>query len=225
MKLGKINVNPLYIPVLDTNYKPAILANRAFRKAVGESGKSVLLRIAVERGDGLISTYDTEVFEEGTGMDNENFFYTERLVKTLLWIHGGWKVIIGGPASIGEYIRKVYTPEGIREFDANFMSRVYERPFVVEVTDAENVPLSREEAKPIGRHLEGCRIGFDAGGSDRKVAAVIDGKPVYSEEVIWHPKIETNPEYHFEEIYTAIKTAAAYLPKVDAMVSVPQVYI
>ena len=114
----------------------------------------------------------------------------------------------------------------IREFDANFMSRVYERPFLVEVTEIENVPSSKEETKPIGRHLEGNRIGFDAGGSDRKVAAVIDGEAVYSEEVIWHPKTETNPEYHYKEIYTAIKTAASHLPKVDAIgVSAAGIYI
>ncbi len=226
MKSEKIKINPLYIPVLDKNFKPAVLANRAFCKAVTETGKGVPVCIAIERSDGLISTYDTVVFEEGSGMDTENFFYVERLVKTLLWIRGGWKVIIGGPKSIGEYIKKAYSPGGIREFDANFMSRVYERPFLVEVTEIENVPSSKEETKPIGRHLEGNRIGFDAGGSDRKVAAVIDGEAVYSQEVIWYPKTETNPEYHYKEIYTAIKTAASHLPKVDAIgVSAAGIYI
>lgn len=226
MKSSKFNINPLYVPVLDKNFRPAVLANRVFCKAVDESGKGVPLRIAIERSDGLIYAYDTKVFDEGTGMDEENFFYVERLVKTLLWICGGWKAIIGGPVSIGEYIKKAYSPGGIREFDANFMSRVYERPFVVEVTNVENVPSSKGETKPIGRHLDGCRIGFDAGGSDRKVAAVIDGEPVYSEEVIWYPKTETNPEYHYNQIYTAIKTAASHLPRVDAIgVSAAGIYI
>lgn len=40
---------------------------------------------------------------------------------------------------------------------------------------------------PLGSNLNGCRIGFDIGGSDRKVAALIDGKVVFSEEVAWDP--------------------------------------
>ena len=43
------------------------------------------------------------------------------------------------------------------------------------------------EEPPRQGHLDGCRIGFDLGGSDRKCAAVIDGKVVHSEEVAWNP--------------------------------------
>lgn len=226
MKLDKIRVNPKYIPILDKNFIPAVLYNSEFMKAVKESGKGVPLRIALERNNGLISIYDTEVFAENSGMDEENFFYVERLIKSLLWIRGGWKITLGGPKSIGEYIKKAYSETGIRAFDSKFMGNVYEKPFTVVVTDIEKVPAAREVSQPLGRHLEGYRIGFDAGGSDRKVAAVIDGNPVYSEEVIWHPKTESNPEYHYEEIQKAIKTAASHLPRVDAIgVSAAGIYI
>ena len=226
MKPSKINVNPLYTPIMDKHFKPAILHNHAFLKVVKESGRGVSLCIALERNDGLVSTYNTEVFAENSGMDDENFFYVERLIKSLLWIRGGWKVTVGGPRNIGEYIQKAYSESGIRAFDAKFMSRVFEKPFTVIITDADSVPDSKEDPKPIGRHLEGYRIGFDAGGSDRKVAAVIAGNAVYSEEVIWHPKTESNPEYHYEEILKAIKTAASHLPHVDAIgVSSAGIYI
>jgi len=226
MNVDKINVTLRYTPSLDKNFIPAALYNRAFLKAVKESGKGFPLRIAIERHDGLISTYDTEVFAENCGMDEANFFYVERLVKTLLWIRGGWKIIIGGPRSIGEYIKKAYSQNGIRAFDEKFMGNVYEKPFTVEITDVDKVPAAKEESKPIGRHLEGCRIGFDAGGSDRKVAAVIDGEHVYSEEVIWHPKTQADPEYHYKEILTAMKTAASHMPRVDAIgVSAAGIYI
>ena len=52
-------------------------------------------------------------------------------------------------------------------------------------------------------------IGFDAGGSDRKVSAVIDGEPVYSEEVVWFPKVIADPDYHYQGILAAMHTAAA----------------
>jgi len=217
---------PKFIPVLDKNFKPASLENKAFLDAVNKSGSGVPVKIALQRGEGLISVYSTKVFSEESKMADANNLYVERIVKSLLWVRGGYKITIGGPKSIGEYIRKAYTVGGIREFDAKFMSRVYEKDFTVVVTDYENVPEEMESAKPVGRHLEGCRIGLDLGGSDRKVSAVIDGEAVYSEEVIWHPKIQNDPEYHFEEIVKALKTAAGYMPRVDGVgVSSAGIYI
>ena len=40
---------------------------------------------------------------------------------------------------------------------------------------------------------------------------------MYSEEVVWFPKITEDPEYHFNEIVTAFKTAASKMPRVDAI--------
>ena len=78
-----------------------------------------------------------------------------------------------------------YRVGGKREFDFNFMARVYEKPFeVIYVENIEDAPKENDTSSPVVRHLDGCRIGFDAGGSDRKVSAVIDGETVYSEEVV-----------------------------------------
>ena len=157
----------------------------------------------------------------------ENLSYVERIVKFLLWQRGGYKVIVGGPREIGEHIAKVYAPQGERAFDYDFMGRqVYEKDFVVEITDAEKAPAASEMSQALGRHLDGCRIGFDAGASDRKVSAVVDGEPVLSEEVIWNPRPQTNPDYHYHEIMSALHRAAAHMPRVDAIgVSSAGVYI
>lgn len=217
---------PKFLPPLDLQFRPAALETREFLKTVDQSGKAVPLKIALERSNGLVSTYETRVFDPDVDPSGANLFYVERLIKTLLWQIGAWKVIIGGPRQIGEYIQKVYEPGGLREFDVRFMSRVFERPFTVEITEYGKAPNANEFSKPVGRHLDGCRIGFDAGGSDRKVSAVIDGHSVFSEEVIWHPKLQADPDYHYQEILTAIKTAAAHLPKVDAIgVSSAGIYI
>jgi predicted NBD/HSP70 family sugar kinase len=69
----------------------------------------------------------------------------------------------------------------------------------------------------IGGYLNGCRIGFDAGGSDRKVSAVVNGEVIYSEEVVWNPKTTEDPTYHYAEILTAMKTAASKMSTVDAI--------
>ena len=207
---------PAVFPPLDQDFRPIVLANHAFLESVRASGRAVPLVIGLERGDGSVSTYETVVSNDPASVA-ASLAYAERLVKMLLWQRGGWKVIVGGPSEIGEHIKKAYSPSGERAFDAEFMGGVYEKPFTVEVTDASSVPPTKEKAAPLGRHLDGCRIGFDLGASDRKVAAVIDGEPVFSEEVVWDPRPQSDPRYHYNEIMSALRKAASHMPRVDAI--------
>ncbi len=211
-------VEPRFVPPLDKDFRPAVLANRAFREEVRASGVGVPLVIGLERANGELSRYETMVFPEGHPKAEANLFYAERLVKFLLWQRGGWKVYVGGPPSIGAYIARCYAPDGERAFDYHFMGRqVYEHPFTVVTCKAEEVPPERETSKPLGRHLDGCRIGFDLGASDRKVAAVVEGEAVFSEEVVWEPREHADPTYHYNEIMAALRSAEAKLPHVDAI--------
>jgi len=177
----------------------------------------VPLVIGLERGDHSLSVYRTVCLDEGSESAALNLVFAERMVKMLLWQRGGWRIIAGGPSSVGEHIRRVYSPGGARKFDSDFMANVYEHPFTVDITDADKVPAPNEGSVRLGGHLEGCRIGFDLGASDRKVAAVKDGEAVYTEEVVWDPRNAADPRYHFEQINTALKTAAQHLPRVDAV--------
>ena len=208
---------PQIVPPLDDRFAPAVLANRAYREAMRKSRQGVPLVVGLERGDGSLSVYRTECFDERSNSSALNLPYAERLVKSLLWQRGGWRVIVGGPRSVGEHIRRVYSPQGARAFDFDFMGGVYEHPFTVEITDPEKVPAASEGTVRLGGHLEGCRIGFDLGASDRKVAAVIDGEAVYTEEIVWDPRHATDPTYHFNEIMAGLKSAAQHLPRVDAI--------
>ncbi|HOK54178.1 MAG TPA: ROK family protein, partial [Armatimonadota bacterium] len=207
---------PSVAPPLDPDFKPLVLANHSFLEGVRKSGQAVPLVIGLERGDGSISRFETVASGNSDDMP-ANLAYAERIVKMLLWQKGGWKVIVGGPKEVGKHIRNTYSPSGTRAFDHEFMGGVYEKPFTVETVDAADVPEAKEEAVPLGRHLKGCRIGFDLGASDRKVAAVIDGEPVFSEEVNWDPRNQTDPKYHHDEIMAALKKAASYMPRVDSI--------
>jgi predicted NBD/HSP70 family sugar kinase len=136
----------------------------------------------------------------------------------LLWQRGGWKVYICGPRFIGEYIRKVYSPDGERNFDYRFMGeQVFEKTFTVVTCEPSDVPMAHETGKELGRHLDGCRIGFDLGASDRKVSAVVNGQAIFSEEVVWEPKKHSDPDYHYRELMAALKSAADKMPRVDAI--------
>ena len=174
--LGKLAdlAKPKITPVLDEGFRPAVLANRALRELVKKSGNPVPLVIGLERSDGTTSRFETAVLPADHPDAGMNYPYVERLVKFLLWMKGGWKVSIGGPKEIGEHITQVYSPTGEREFDYHFHGQsVSERDFTVVITDADKVAPAREVGASIGRHLEGYRIGFDLGASDRKVLSLI----------------------------------------------------
>jgi len=218
MKHLGIDVNIKNIPVLDPGFIPLGVFNREFLK-----GAKKPIAICVERNAGLTTVYDT--FITGTNADADNY-YVERIVKFLLWARGGYKVTICGDDSVAGYVKKCYSPGGKNEFDNTFMERVYEKPFEVHALPLDKKPAPNEQAKPVGGKNTGCRIGFDAGGSDRKVSAVIDGEAVYSEEVVWLPKITPDPDYHFNGIVEAMKKAASFLPRVDSIgVSSAGIYI
>lgn len=209
---------------LDPQFAPLSIVCREMREATKENGQDLV--IGVERNKGYTTVYKTRVFKDGTGHDEENFDFVERMVKALLWVAGGFKVIIAGSEVIGNKIKEAYSDGGARDFDVHFMERVYETDFVVEIRSLEDAPVEVSGAAPVGRHLDGCRIGFDAGGSDRKVSAVIDGESVYSEEVVWFPKTNSDPDYHYQGILEAMKTAASKMPRVDGIgISSAGVYV
>ncbi len=204
-----ISVELKHVPPLDPEFIPLMRFNRAFletaKKPVG---------IAVERADGQMASCRT--FIHGTPeMAEADHYYINRLVKTILWMKGGFKVYVSGDEGIAEYLRSIYCAGGGQEFDWDYMASVFEHPFEIVLVD--DIPAAKDAPKAMGGHLEGCRIGFDAGGSDRKVSAVIDGETVYSEEVVWFPKTNSDPDYHYDGIVSALKSAAEHMPRVDAV--------
>ncbi|MCI8678646.1 MAG: ROK family protein [Lawsonibacter sp.] len=204
-----INVELKHTPVLDPEFIPLMRFNRAFL-----AGAKKPIGIAVERADGQMAACHT--FIHGTPeMAEADHYYIERIVKTILWMKGGFKVYVSGDAGVCEYLRSVYCAGGQQEFDWDYMASVFEHPFEIVLVD--EIPQAKDAPKAIGGHLGGCRIGFDAGGSDRKVSAVIDGETVYSEEVVWFPKTNSDPDYHYDGIVAALKSAAEHMPRVDAV--------
>ena len=218
MKHLGIEVSVQNLPELDPNYIPLFPFYQSFLKDAEKP-----LDIAVERAGGQVAVYRTRI--HGTpDMAEADRYYVERIIKTMLWLYGGFKVYISGNDAICDDMRKLYCAGGQQEFDWDYMANVFEHPF--EIVSCGAVPAEKGDPKAIGRHLEGCRIGFDAGGSDRKVSAVIDGEPVFSEEVVWFPKTNSDPDYHYDGIVAALKSAAAHMPRVDAVgVSSAGVYI
>ena len=214
-----------YVPALDKNFCPLILKLREFNEKVAKAKEKSLLEVVLERHSGYNYIYRIEIFKDGTGHDEENYDMVERLIKSLLWVVGGYKIYIKGSKYIYKRTYDDYLVNGIRKFDSDFMAGVYEKSFeVVEVLD--KLPSFKEEKVKINTNLDGCRIGFDAGGSDRKVSAVVNGKVIYSEETVWFPKINSDPSYQYNGILESMKTAASKMPRVDAIgVSSAGIYV
>ena len=209
-------IEPKIAPPLDGSFRPAVLANRNFLRAIETIGVKAV--IGIERSDGEFSRFETKVYPEDHLNFKFNLQYVERIVKFLLWQRGGHALYIGGSSRIADHIREVYSASGAQKFDHQFMgNQVYEKEFTVISCATNEVPAARETGKALGRNLKGNRIGFDLGASDRKVSAVVNGNPIYSEEVIWEPRKNSDPEYHYREVMSALKTAASKMSGVDAI--------
>jgi predicted NBD/HSP70 family sugar kinase len=218
-------VQPSFVPVLDPDFRPAVLCNHAFLAEVDASGAGVPLVIAVERDQGRVSRYDTRVFAMDHPRAAANFFYVERLLKFLLWQWGGWKVTIGGPVELCRYLESCYSAAGVRAFDAQFWGdETYEQEMVFVSTTAEDAPAADDGAgSALVLDWTGWRIGFDLGASDRKIAVCkdgalaldADGEPILSEEYVWDPKPETDISFHFDKIMEVLKYAEDAIKKID----------
>jgi predicted NBD/HSP70 family sugar kinase len=201
---------------LDSAFRPAVLANRAFRRQVRASGNPIPLRLALEQTDGNVSHFATEVFPASHAQAAGNFKYIERITRLLLWSRGGFRFHVDGPPELARQLAAYYRETPTGKFDSNIVAeRMFDHS--LEVVHTKNLPPERRAAASLGRHLDGCRIGFDLGGSDRKAAAVIDGKVVFSDETVWDPYFQPDPKYHFDGIMDSLKKAAAHLPRVDAI--------
>jgi len=212
-----VDARPVILPVLDPDFLPASTWNRAYRELVRRKGGEPL-RIALERRDGSVSVHRTSVLEHRGEAVPLNEVYVERLVKFLLWQKGGYRITISGPPEIAQFISSVYSPGGARAFDYAFMGeQVYGTPMVVTHEGRNQILEAKETAAALGRHFNGCRIGFDLGGSDRKYAAVIDGDVVETEELAWDPYFKNDPQWHYDQIDALLKRAAKKLPRVDAI--------
>lgn len=212
-------VSPPIRPELDPLFVPAALWNRAYREQVEASGSGVDVEMAVLRPDRTGSIFRTRIFSPGDETRRASSLrYLERIIKFLLWQRGGSRVLVSGADPLVPDLAAIYSAEGGRHFDYQFFSeKVFDEALEILVCRPGEMPEVAEQSIPLGRHLDGCRIGFDLGGSDRKCAAVKDGEVVFSEEVEWNPYFESDPAYHIEGIHDTLERAAAHLPRVDAI--------
>ena len=204
-------------PPLDPAFRPSGRARRALEERIRASGLAIPVTLAVEQPGGTVSRHETVAWPDGHPEAALGDHHAERLLKTLLWTRGGSRVHVDGPDRLVGHLRRHFAEEPTGIFDARIAAEIYLRPLELVRTPAAEMPSSGGATVALGGHLDGCRIGFDLGASDRKVAAVIDGKVVFSEEVPWDPASHADPQWHYDGIDDSLRRAAAHLPRVDAI--------
>ena len=209
---------PALSPVLEAGFLPAALWNRDYRDLVARDRGARPFVLTLLRPDGTALRHESRVLAADHPSARQTLRYAERLLKFLLWQQGGSRVLVSGADEIAVALGLTFAPGGERTFDFDFMGeKVYREPFQIKAASVEHLPEPRESSRPLGRHLKGCRIGFDLGGSLRKVAAVADGQVMFSEETRWDPYFQADPAYHLAGVQESLEHAAAHLPRVDAI--------
>lgn len=201
---------------LDTGFLPAVQWNRAYEAAVDTSTESGRVSIGLWRQNQPMARRELQILPERDSA--RNFQYIERLLKFMLWAYGGNRILFSGPDCLLQRLKHYYAETSAGRFDSETVGRkIFGSPIQIEKRTAAEIPEPDRQENRIGGHLEGCRIGFDLGGSDRKCAALMDGEVVFSEEVKWDPYFQSNPQYHYDGIMDSLRRAAAHLPRVDAI--------
>lgn len=207
-----------FVPPFDPGFKPAFLKLRKIREAAKADPEAGTVVIAIERDNGAINRYDLPYPKKAIECPGFASF-VERIVKFMLWSAGGYKVMIDAPAAIVEKIKADYTETGARAFDYGFFKTVYARPIEVVAMPAAEIPQGHDLSISLGGNMNGNRIGFDLGGSDFKLTAMVNGESVWQKEVPWDPYNATDAAYHYDHIKAGFEETIAHLPggKVDAI--------
>jgi predicted NBD/HSP70 family sugar kinase len=209
---------PRMVPPLDPRFRPMSLAQAALAAAIERERFGVPVAIAVEQPTGSAWHRHASVHPAGHAGETASYRAVERLCKFLLWSRGASRLYVAGPATLVAYLDRHYASAPTGMFDARFMGPLlFGVPFEVVSAPEADFPPAHEASAALGGHLDGCRIGFDLGASDRKSAALIDGEVVFSEEIAWDPSRQADPQWHYEQVMDSLRRAAAHLPRVDAI--------
>lgn len=196
-----------FTPKYDKNYKPIILDYKTLL-----NNGVIDVTIAVERNNGYNFVKNLNLLDES----DDTLDIAIRFIQGILWSAGGNKIYIYGSDKLYHKTLKEYSEK--YKIDADYMHKIYQQPLtIIKVENKEEMPCYKPCSINLGGNLKGNRVGLDIGGSDRKVSAVVDGEVIYSEEVVWHPKINSDPSYHFEGITQALKTAKSKMSSVDGI--------
>lgn len=188
--------------MIDERFIPLAKQLYEYRK-VAKDAKTV--RITLFRVNGVAT------HEEKFDGSELAFTLIERIVKSMIWVYGGYKICINDEA-VAMRLKSVYENE--RKFDADFMSSVYAKPF--EVVFDETLYQACDEKIEI-KETKGLKIGLDLGGTSVKASTVKDGEEIKSEVVSWKALDSNDIEYHYSFLCSVIEKMSVAGERVEGV--------
>ncbi len=192
--------------LLDKDFKPMIDSFESFQREAKEP-----ITLTIKRGEEVVFPFTMRI----TSNFDKSYFYVKRILLSLLWMVGGEKILYHGSSLFYHYLEKRFQKD--EEILSSFkeMKKIYSRPISFE--RVEETPKRKDKNNPFRISFTGCRIGLDLGGSDRKAIALKDKKILYSEEILWSPKEQSDPLYHYLGMLDSLTRAKKHLPHVDGI--------
>src|SRR5262245_26831116 len=107
-----LEIHPVIRPLLEPDFIPASLWNRAYRTLVDADPAARTLTLALVRSDGEASRFSTRVLSERHPAAMLTRRFAERLLKFLLWQRGGHRVLVAGAPEIAAELARAYSATG-----------------------------------------------------------------------------------------------------------------
>lgn len=202
---------------IDPQFIPMSLKNKTWNELLKNESDKIEIHLGIMDNFENFIVLHRFIFPEQSKYQFDNSLFVEKLIKSMLWIYGGIKVYLDIPIRIFKEISSLFSIKGKYAFDINFMEKVYEMEFELIHMHVTDFPKIKSQKKIVESNLRGNIIGFDAGGSDRKVSAIKNGNVIFSDETIWHPKLNSNPQYHYDGILDSMRKASHYLETIDGI--------
>ena len=209
-------VAPKVVPVLEPGFRPAVLAVRAFDALARESGSPVAVRMALEQADGSVFHFETRLLPSSHTHSAGNCRPPRaiRQVPSLVTRRLADATSTRRPtiaARLAAHYRETLPEVRLApRRPADVRSSTRDRPHARPAAGTRGDQAARPS-------LDGCRIGFDLGGSDRKVAAVIDGPCRLQRRDGLGSVPQAGSAISLRRDHGFAHKAAAHLPRVDAI--------
>ena len=114
-----------FLPMFDRGFSPIAEVLKAYRNDVKNAPHDTL-KICVESNGGYNFCFSLDVYKDEEKLE-KSYRVVERVIKTVLWVAGGYKIYICGSDHVFDRVKDDYSGGGARAFDVDFMSTVYER--------------------------------------------------------------------------------------------------
>lgn len=129
-------------------------------------------------------------------------------ILTLLYLVGADKIVFNG--DIDSF--KLFKEKFEKSYDFIFFKNIFSNISLqyVKCTLANKIEVAKVNVKIKNTNKT---IGIDVGGSDIKIVCFDGNNLLYSNESIWHPKVNENINYHINMINSIFDAALTYLNK------------